>query len=302
MELRQLTYFEAVARHGGFTRAAERLRVAQSAVSAQVRALEAEVGVALFARTTRRVVLTEAGEVLLHRVRRVLGELDEAREELAGLAAVVSGRVTLGATAVLGTYDLPGALAAFHRRFPGVRLTLRTGLIAELLTLLDAGDVDLVVGPVHDDLAARYVSRRLVGEEVVLVVPPGSRLGAGPVRLADARDEPFVCLPAGSGLRAILDRAAADAGFAPRVPFETHSAASIRELVSAGLGVALLAASAARTPGPPVAVVALDPAPAHPPIGVIHQRDRRPGAAARACRQALIAAAAAARPGTRRRR
>ena len=285
MELRQLTYFEAVARHGGFTRAAEQLRVAQSAVSAQIRALEAELGTALFARTTRRVALTEAGELLLTRCRRVFGELDGARTDLAELAAVLHGRVTLGSMAVLGGYDLPAALAGFNALFPGVSLALRTGLIAELLAMLDAGEVDLVLGPVHDDLPARFTARHLVDEQVVLVLPPGR---AAVRELAEVSGEPFVCLPAGSGLRAILDRAAAAAGFEPRVQFETHSAASIRELVGAGLAVALLARSATVAPGPAVTVVRLDPAPAHPAIGLIQHRDRRLSAAARACRQELI--------------
>lgn len=285
MELRQLTSFEAVARLGGFTRAAEQLHVAQSAVSAQIRALEAELGVALFTRTTRRVALTQAGELLLARTHRVLGELVGARADLAELAAVLHGRVTLGAMAVLGGYDLPAALAGFHVRFPGVSLALRTGLISQLLALLDAGEVDLVLGPVHDDLPPRFAARELVDEQVVLILPPGRAV----VReLAEVRDEPFVCLPANSGLRTILDRAAATAGFVPRVQFETHSAASIRELVAAGLAVALLARSAAVAEGPAVTVVRLEPAPPHPAIGLIHHRDRPLSAAARACRQELI--------------
>jgi DNA-binding transcriptional LysR family regulator len=285
MELRQLTYFEAVARLHGFTRAAGQLRVAQSAVSAQIRALEAELGTALFTRTTRRVALTQAGELLLARTRRVFGELDGARADLAELAAVLHGRVTLGSMAVLGGFDLPAALAGFHARYPGVSLALRTGLIAELLARLDAGEVDLILGPVHEDLPARFTARELVDEQVVLILPPGR---AAVRELADVRDEPFVCLPAGSGLRAILDRAAAGAGFEPRVQFETHSAASIRELVGAGLAVALVARSAAVTDGPAVVVVHLEPAPAHPAIGLIHLRDRRLSAPARACRQELI--------------
>jgi DNA-binding transcriptional LysR family regulator len=285
VELRQLTSFEAVARLGGFTRAAEQLHVAQSAVSAQIRALEAELGVALFTRTTRRVALTQAGELLLARTHRVLGELVGARADLAELAAVLHGRVTLGAMAVLGGYDLPAALAGFHARFPGVSLALRTGLISQLLALLDAGEVDLVLGPVHDDLPPRFAARELVDEQVVLILPPGRAV----VReLAEVRDEPFVCLPANSGLRTILDRAAATAGFVPRVQFETHSAASIRELVAAGLAVALLARSAAVAEGPAVTVVRLEPAPPHPAIGLIHHRDRPLSAAARACRQELI--------------
>ncbi|GAA0548930.1 hypothetical protein GCM10010172_33610 [Paractinoplanes ferrugineus] len=286
MELRQLRYFEAVARLGSFTRAAEQLHVAQSAVSAQVRALESTLKVELLTRTTRRVALTEAGELFLARCRRVLDELDSARDDLADLAAVLTGRVAVGATAVVGGYDLPGALARFHTRFPGVTLNLRSGLIAELLTDLDEGVVDLVVGPVHTDLPSRFSAHRIAQERVVLIVPPAHRLarGKGPVPLDDLRDEPFVCLPAGSGLRSILDEAAP---FPPRVPFETHSPASIRDLVAAGLGVALLAGTAAEAPGAGVVIRQLQPAPAHPEIGVIHHRDHRMSAAARACRSQL---------------
>jgi LysR family transcriptional activator of glutamate synthase operon len=291
MELRQLVYFEAVVRCGGFTRAAESLHIAQPAVSAQVRHLEAELGVPLLNRTTRRVSLTAAGELFLTRSRRVLGELDAARGDLDELAAVLRGRVTLGATEVLGPLDLPAALATFHARYPGVALTLRSGLTAALLAALDTGEVDLVLGPIHADLPSRYAARQLVEEQLVIITPPGHRLDREPrLRLADLRDEPFVCLPAGSGLRAILTAAGEAEDFEPRVQFETASPTSIRELVSAGLGVALLARSAAQAAGPPVTIHAPHPAPAHPSIGVLHHRDRRLSPAAQTCRRHLTAA------------
>jgi LysR family transcriptional activator of glutamate synthase operon len=124
-----------------------------------------------------------------------------------------------------------------------------------------------------------------------VALPPGHRLATqAKFTLADLSAEPFVCLSATSGLRAILDAAGAEAGFTPHVPFETHSPASIRELVSAGLGVALLAASAATRPGPPIGVREVHPSPRHPPIGLIRHRDRRLTAAAQACRRHLLAA------------
>jgi DNA-binding transcriptional LysR family regulator len=296
MELRQLVYFEAVARCGGFTRAATQLHVAQPAVSAQIQRLETELGTRLLARTTRRVALTQAGELFLARTRRVLSELNAARGDLDELAAVLRGRVTLGATQVLGSFDLPHALSSFHTRYPGVALSLRSGLVAQLLAALDTGDVDLVLGPIHADLPARYSAQPLVEEKLILVTPPGHRLADQPrVAMSDLRDEPFVCLPPDSGLRAILDTAAATAGFQPHIQFETHSPTSIRDLVSAGLGVALLAGSAADTPGPPVTIRALHPAPAHPPVGLIHHRDRRLHPAARTCRRHLEQASPALR-------
>jgi LysR family transcriptional activator of glutamate synthase operon len=288
MELRQLTYFEAVVRCGGFSRAAEQLHIAQPAVSAQVRRLEAELGAPLLERTTRQVALTQAGELFLARARTVLEQINGARADLAELAAVLRGHIRIGATLVLGSVDLPGSLAQFRRRYPGVTLALRAGLIAELLHGLDTGELDIVLGPLHSELVARYHARPLVEESLVLVTPPGwAPRGPGPARLADVRDEPFVCLRAGSGLHTILAEAAAAEGFTPRVELETHSPASIRELVSAGLGVALLAASAVRAIGPAVQVRYLQPAPQHPPIGLIWARDREPGPATRAWRQYL---------------
>jgi LysR family transcriptional regulator, transcription activator of glutamate synthase operon len=298
MELRQLAYFEAVAACGGFSRAAQQLRIAQPAVSAQVRRLEAELGTPLLERTTRRVALTHAGELFLVRVRTVLGQLDEARADLAELAEVRRGHVRIGATLVLGSLDLPRSLARFRRRYPGVTLALRAGLVADLLGELGAGAIDIVLGPLHPELLRGLLAQPLVEERIVLVTPPGRPApgpapGPGPAArgapsaLADFASEPFVCLPAGSGLHAILVAAAAAAGFTPRIELETHSPASIRELVAAGLGVALMAESSARAIGPEVQVHRLRPAPPHPPIGLVRVPGRAPGPATRAFQQHL---------------
>jgi DNA-binding transcriptional LysR family regulator len=333
MELRQLAYFEAVASCGSFSRAAQQLHIAQPAVSAQIRRLETELGTPLLERTTRRVALTHAGELFLARTRTVLDQLNGAQDDLAELTAVRRGHVRIGATLVLGAIDLPRSLARFRRRHPGVTLALRAGLIAGLLADLDAGAVDIVLGPLHPDLVAGYPTRPLAEETVVLVTPPAPRPPAprppaprppaprppaprppaprppaprppaprppaprhpgshppGPAEanLADFRDEPFVCLPSGSGLHAILLAAAAEAGFTPRIQLETHSPASIRELVAAGLGVALMAQSSALAIGPAVTVRPLRPAPPHPPIGTILPRDRAPNPATRAWQRYL---------------
>lgn len=289
MELRQITYVEAVARLGGFTRAAEHLHVAQPAVSAQVRQLEAELGTPLFVRTTRQVALTAAGAAFLVRARRVLAEVDGVRADLADLAAVVRGEVRIGATAISGGFDLPGALADFSQRHAGVRLRVRAGLVADLLSVLDAAALDLVVAPVHPDLPEIYASSVLAEEEVVVALPAGHPLtGTSQLSLEDLRDEPFVCLPPSSGLHTILTAAAKAAGYEARIPFEASTPAGVRELVAAGLGVALLARSTASAAGPPITVAALDPEPAHPPIGLIRRSDRPLAPAAEACWQQMV--------------
>jgi len=153
---------------------------------------------------------------------------------------------------------------------------------------------------VHDDLPAAFQARPLVAEDLVLVTAPGHRLAAqrGP-SLSDARDEPFVCLAADSRLHAILADAAAAEGFVPRIEFETYSPASIRELVAAGLGVALLARSATERPGPAIGVCELARPPEHPPIGLIRSRARPLPPAARAFWNHLAATAEGAGGGAR---
>jgi LysR family transcriptional activator of glutamate synthase operon len=273
VELRQLAYFEAVARLGGFSRAAEALHVAQPAISAQVRRLERELGTTLFERTTRRVAMTQAGQLLLVRARAALAEIDGARSDLDQLAAVVRGHLRLGVTPVLGPLDLPALLASFHRRYPEATLAVRSGRVTELLAALDAGRVDALLAPIHLDLPSQYQARRLVEENLTLITVPGKLPGAArAVSLGEVRDQPFVCLPPGSGLHDILTTAAAAAGFSPHIPFQAPDPASIRSFVAAGLGVAMLAESAARSDGPHIDVHPLRPAPPHPPIGLITDR------------------------------
>jgi DNA-binding transcriptional LysR family regulator len=288
MELRQLVYLDAVVRHGGFTRAAEHLRVAQPAVSVQIRRLEAEVGTQLLRRTTRTVALTHAGELFLGRARGAMAELDTALDDLHRLAGGLAGRVRIGAIQALDPFDLPAALAEFHRRHPAIELALRSGPLRVLLSGLDHGELDVAIGPMPPGLAARYARTPLFTDELVLVTAPGHPLAdTDPLPLAALRDEPFVCLPADSGLRAILDRLAAEAGFTPHVPFESSHLPRLRDLAAHGLGVALVARSVAEGPGPPAAVHRLDPGPQLRPVGLLHRSDRPLPAAAEACREFL---------------
>src|SRR4029078_2246257 len=133
MELRQLAYAEAVARHRHFTRAAEELHVAQSALSHQIRRLEAELGTALFSRTSRTVLPTEAGEAVAERARRVLAEVEGVREEVDDLQGLVKGRGSVGAVLPAGAIDVPALLARFSRDHPGVDVALQEGTADDML-------------------------------------------------------------------------------------------------------------------------------------------------------------------------
>ena len=276
MELRTLAYVEAVARLGTFTRAAQELHVAQPAVSSQIAAFERELGVRLFTRTRRGVTLTEAGTRVTEHARRMLDQAERLRAEVDELRGLLTGRLRVGITPLVGDLDVPAAVAAFHRAHPGLTLQIRSGLIGPLLTELEAGELDAVIGPIDEQAERRFETTVLVTESVVLISPPTA---PPPRTLADVADEAFVCLHADSGLRAILDKAAAGHGFVPTIAVEAATPWQIREYVAAGLGVALLAASVARAAGPPVRITALDPSPAHPPLGLLRRLGGGPHAA-----------------------
>lgn len=259
MELRQLRYLVALADEGHFTRAAARSNVAQPALSQQLRKLERELGVGLVDRTTRRVALTPAGAALVARARRVLAELDAADAELQQLTGLLAGRVTIGITTTPGPLDLLPLLERFHARHPGVELVVREDLSTRLAGELraDALDVALLSTPAPED-RQRLALEPLARERLVAVLPPGHRLARRRrIRLGELREESFVAFHAGATIREAVARAALEAGFAPRIAFETQEVARARAIVAAGLGVAVLPRSDATAPGPAVATPAL---------------------------------------------
>lgn len=259
MELRQLRYLVALADERHFTRAAEREHIAQPALSQQIRRLEDELGVKLVERTTRRVAMTQAGELLVGRARRVLAELEAAEAELASLAGVQTGRLSVGALHTMGPVDLSLLLASFHRSHPGIELTVREQSSEELAEMLRVDEIDLAFLSVTEHIQSRGLTLApLVSEEIVVVLPAAHPLaGRTSVRLAELAGEAFISFRRGSRLRELLDTAAADAGFEARITLESNESRRIRSLVASSLGVAILPRSDATGPGAPVAVSAL---------------------------------------------
>jgi LysR family transcriptional activator of glutamate synthase operon len=259
MELRQLRYLVALADECHFTRAAAREHIAQPALSQQIRRLEAEVGLALVERTTRKVALTGAGELLVARARHILSELDAAQAELQTLAGVQGGHLSVGALHTMGPVDLSLLLASFHRNHPAVELTVREQSSEELAEMLREDVVDLAFLSVTERIQRRGLElHRLVSEELVVAVAPRHPLaGRDVIALAELAGEPFVAFRTGSRLRELLDFGAAGAGFEPRIALESNESRRIRSLVSGGLGVALLPRSDADGPGADVAIARL---------------------------------------------
>jgi DNA-binding transcriptional LysR family regulator len=243
MELRQLAYFVAVADESHFTRAAERLRIAQPAVSQQIRRLEAELGERVFLRDRRSVRLTPAGAALLPHARAALAQVSLGRESVAAQRGLLAGPLAIGLVHPLPGRRIVRAIGGFAREHPAVTVSLREGETDALLAGVGDGALHCAfigLGPATEppaELASRVVAR----EPAVLAVHPEHGLAAvESVGLGALRDEPFVCLTHASRLRHVLEAACAQAGFAPRIVAETTDLAVMVMLVAEGVGVALL--------------------------------------------------------------
>jgi DNA-binding transcriptional LysR family regulator len=263
MELRQLEYFVAVARHRHFGRAAQAVYVTQPALSQQVRRLEAELGLALLRRTSRGVELTPAGEDLLPRAEQILAGVAHARGAMDEHAGVVRGTVRVAATTG-DALHLPEILAAFHREHPGVRLALRHASATEVLALLRRRAVDLAVLALGSEDTAGLHVEPLAEEPLRAIAPPDDPFNSVATALEDLRGRPFVLAEPGTALRETVMEACQAKGFSPVPLLEVSDPATVRFLVSAGLGFSLVPQSWLDQPGPPVAVAALiEPAPRH---------------------------------------
>jgi DNA-binding transcriptional LysR family regulator len=261
MELRQLQYFAAVARHKHFTRAAEELYVTQPALSQQVRRLEAELGLALLRRTSKGVELTAAGEDLLVHAETVLAEVAKARAEMDRHAGVSRGVARVAATAA-DAPRLPDALADFHADHPRIQIALRQGSAAEVVALVQRGSVDVAVLALTDEPAG--VLTEPLGEEPLRVaVPYDDPLANTQTTLHDLRGRPFILAEPGTALRETVMAATQAAGFSPLPLVQIGDPGTVRHLVRAGLGISLVPASWLERPGPVVGAADLDRAPRH---------------------------------------
>ncbi|QKV99610.1 LysR family transcriptional regulator [Streptomyces sp. NA02536] len=242
MEIRQLRHFMAVVTEGGFTAAARSELIVQSALSTSIRNLERELGADLFDRTGRRVVLTEAGRALLPQARALLAGARSAREAVAAVAGLHTGRVAIGTIQTLTCVDLPGELAVFHREFPGVQVSVRDATVDELTAALRAGELDLAyLAPDARELPEGLTVHATWHEELVLITAPGHPLAAaGRTLISDLAEEPFVDFRAGTGLETAVRRLAAHCGLRRRITCDVTQAGLLVELVRAGIGVAFV--------------------------------------------------------------
>jgi LysR family transcriptional activator of glutamate synthase operon len=261
MELRGLRYFEAVARHRHFTRAAEELHVAQSALSHQVRRLELELGLELLHRTTRSVEPTPAGAIVAARARVILDETQALVEEVDELRGLHRGRVTVGALLFGGELDIPALLASFTSAYPDIDVGLREGTVQRMVDGLKDGSID-VAFVLESGPRDEFERVALSSEELAVVMSPGHPLAraTGAVRVAALGGQRLIGFEHGSSVRGVVDAAFARAGVQARIALEGNDLALVRSLVAEGIGLAILPRSFAELPGPELALRPLSPA------------------------------------------
>jgi DNA-binding transcriptional LysR family regulator len=285
MELRQLRYLDAVARHRSFTQAALDLPIAQSALSQQVSRLERELGVELLRRNTRRVEVTEAGELVLERARRALAEVDGVRADLDALQGLVRGQLRLGGVPAIGPVHPAALIAEFTRAHPGLAVTVLEDVAFTLLDQLRNGDLDLVMALVDPDDFDRLEGVRLRDEELVLIAPLDHPLAqAKRVRLERLAGEALVTYGAGSALREALLVLVPEGRFVA----EANELEIVRELTARGLGVTLIPRSVVASDGGRLAIRPLSPR--HTlPFSLLWRAGERPTPAAKAFREYVLA-------------
>jgi LysR family transcriptional regulator, transcription activator of glutamate synthase operon len=280
MELRQLRYVEAVARHRHFTRAAEELHVAQSALSHQIRRLERELGAELFDRTSRKVTVTEAGEAVAERARDVLAQVDGVRHEIDELRGLVRGRVSVGATLPAGELDVPELLVRFSEAFPGIEVDLHEGTAGDMRAYLAEDRVDAAFSLLVEQPPPEIEVETLGEEEIVAAFPPGAGPDRDRIGAAELGRRTLITPRSGSATKQALDDLFARAGQPLRISLESGDPFFLRCLVSSGFGAAVLPASLTKREGPPIEVRGLRPA-VRLPATLIWRKPRHQTPAAR---------------------
>jgi len=258
VELRQLEYFVAVAEEANFTRAAARVHISQSGVSAQIRALERELGAELIDRTGGTATLTTAGQAALTQARATLAAAGSVKQSVDDVAGLLRGSLRVGMVTACTVPQLFDALARFHSAHPGVELALHEDNSNRLVADVRAGELDIALVGVAARAPDGVESMVVIEERIVAAVPPQHPLAAqDTATLAQVCEHPIIALPPGTGIRAVFDRDCYGVGLAPQITLRASAPDAVADLAARGLGVAILSASMAEFYGDKLVAVEL---------------------------------------------
>ncbi|WP_067467511.1 LysR family transcriptional regulator [Nocardia amamiensis] len=245
MELRQLRYFVTVAQEAGFTRAAARLHLAQPGLSAQIRQLERELGQPLLDRGGRTVTLTDVGAAVLRHAEAALAAAERITQTVDEFTGLLRGQVRVGliSGAAVEEFDVAAVLADFHDDHPQVGISLSEDTSERMLAALGRGELDIaLVGLTGAELDPGIGIDVVLDTAVVAAVPAADPGYDAEIPLAALRDRPLICLPPGTGIRGVFQRACAAAGFEPSIAYEAAAPPLLLRLAARGLGVAVVPA------------------------------------------------------------
>lgn len=240
MELRQLSYVIQIAKEKNFSRAAEKLHIAQPSLSQQLSKLEQELNVLLFRRTTNSVELTEAGVTFVAKAQHILDAVEQLKQEMDDMAQLKKGKLVVGTLPITGAHILPLVLPRFGELYPQIEVNLVEETTAKLEQLTTNGgtDISLLTLPLIDDSLA---CEPYMEEEIFLAVPPTHRFARlKEIELEQLVDEPFIALKRGQGFRQITFDLCSQAGFVPQVVFESSNIETIQSLVGGNMGIAFV--------------------------------------------------------------
>lgn len=250
MELRQLQYVIQIAKEKNFSRAAEKLHIAQPSLSQQLSKLEQELGLLLFRRTTNSVEPTQAGHVFVEKAQSILDSIEQLKQEMDDMALMKRGKLVVGTLPITGSHILPLVLPVFAAQFPQIEIVLVEDTTAKLeqLTANGGTDVSLLSLPLIDSSLS---SQPVMEETICLAVPPQHPLAgrSDPVDIGELREEPFIALKKGQGFRTITVDLCEKSGFAPRIVFESSNMETVQSLVAAGMGIAFVPQMVTRVKG-----------------------------------------------------
>ncbi|WP_054957377.1 LysR family transcriptional regulator [Paenibacillus dakarensis] len=246
MELRQLQYTLQIAADKNFSRAAEKLHIAQPSLSQQLSKLEKELGVLLFQRNTSAVELTHAGASFVEHAQKIMDAVEQLRQEMSDISQLRKGKVVIGSMPITGSHLLPRVLPVFKQSYPDIEIMLMEDSTLNLEKLTASGKADLSL--LSLPLTEPSLSWVPIGEETIdLAVPPEHPLALFAeqhpnerVSLSQLKDEPFIVLKKGQGFRTHTFELCRKAGFEPNVVFESNNIETIQSLVATGMGVTLV--------------------------------------------------------------
>jgi DNA-binding transcriptional LysR family regulator len=278
LEFRQLQYVVQLANEKNFSRAAEKLHIAQPSLSQQIAKLEKELGIQLFQRNTSSVDLTYAGSIFAKRAQKILDMVAQLQSEMDDISQMRKGRLMIGSLPITGAHIWPKVLPIFRQRYPDIEIVLveETTAVLEQLTANGQTDVSLLTLPLQDK-TLDYIP--LIEETIYLAVPQNHPLACRTegVSLSAFADQPFILLKKGQGFRDTSVQICADAGFSPQIVFESSNIETVQSLVAAGMGVGFvpqMVARAAWSEHAPVYLTITEPYTPYRTIVIAHKRDR----------------------------